>query len=492
MLSQPGREYGLLLLIVAIGLLLRIYRLGYQSLWHDESLSVTQSLLPAGEMIGVLIQEFYHPPLYFALLNIWFRLFGMGDVQARLISVIFGTLAVAVIYVLARYLFGRQVGFLSALLLAISQLGIMYSQEARPYAQLLFLVLCSVYLFVIALRERRALAWWGFVCASALTIYTHYYGAFAVGFLFLYAALNRRRYALPATWWLGGPLLASIAYLPWLASGVIGYALRSPEPMPDRQPLWFAVRWRTIIDTMSMFNNSRSVGVTVPAPRWALLSGVILFTVPGLIALKSLIPGLKANSGERSDRGSLLLLSILWLLPILVALGLGAVLHLEYDPRLVIFSVFPYYVLVARGITRLNSPRMRQVLVALIVVFSALSLRANYFVPYKENYRDALAYLAREHREADCSIFLPFNEPPLQWSIYHGDGPALRVADLDAVVSGQIRCERVWLVLYRRTLGTSRIGDEGEKTLQVTHQKVDERHYFWIRVGLYTPLRSEM
>ena len=318
--AHPVREGIILLLIVAFGLFLRIYRIDHLSLWSDEAFSVEVSRLSVHMMNGMLVRAFSHPPLSFYALHAWFMVFGFGDVQARLLSAVFGGLAIVVIYLLARYLFGRQVAFLSALLLAVSQLGVMYSQEARPYAQLLFFVLCSLYLFVIALREHRALAWWAFVLAAILTVYTHYYGAFVVVFLFLYGILYGRRYAFPATWLLGGAVLIIVSYVPWLATGVVQHALSSPETMRPQQPPWFAVTRRTLIDTMSMFNNSRMAGLLWPAPRWALLAGGVLFTVPGLFALRSLIVKPGATSAEHSHRDSVLLLGILWLYPLFVAL----------------------------------------------------------------------------------------------------------------------------------------------------------------------------
>jgi mannosyltransferase len=487
---RPVREGIVLLLIVALGLFLRIYRIDHLSLWSDEAFSVEVSRLSVNMMNGMLVRAFSHPPLSFYALHAWFMVFGFGDVQARLLSVAFGALAIVMIYLLARYMFDRRVAFLSALLLTVSQLGVMYSQEARPYAQLLFFVLCSLYLFVMALREHRALAWWAFILSAILTVYTHYYGAFVVAFLFLYGVLYGRRYALPATWLLGGAVLIVVSYVPWLATGVVRYALSSPETTRPQQPPWFAVTRRTLMDTMSMFNNSRMASLLWPAPRWALLTGGLLFTLPALLALKSLLLKPK-HSTERSHRDHVLLLAILWLYPLFVIIALSSVFRVEYDTRLVFFCIVPYYILVALGISKLRSRSLQHLVLTAIMVWGALALHANYFIPYKENYRDALAYLSSMYRETDCAVFLPFEEPPLQWSIYVGDHPNLRVTTVDAIVSGQTDCDRVWVVTYRRVPWAAQIGDEGEQALLATHAEVHEEFYFWVYVCLFVPRGTE-
>jgi hypothetical protein len=167
---------------------------------------------------------------------------------------------------------------------------------------------------------------------------------------------------------------------------------------------------------------------------------------------------------------------------LVIALG---VFNIQYDVRYVAFCAAPYYILVARGISTLKTPALRRLVAALVLAYSAYALRANYFIPYKENYRDALAYLAGGYREGDCCIFLPFNEVPLQWQIYDGDRPALKVTSVEAVASGEARCDRVWLTTYRRVDWAIQRDEDGERALAQTHSKVSEARYFWVNVGLY-------
>jgi uncharacterized membrane protein len=481
------RQFLALFAIVLLGFALRLYHLDYQSLWYDEAFTVWMGTQPLSGMTDAIAEEgletgtLDHPPLHYVLLHTWFKLFGVGAYQARLLFMIFGVLAIPVLYLLARLLFDHRTGLLSALLLAVSQLGVMYSQETRPYALLLFFALCSVCLFVITLRYRRALAWWGFVLCVALMLYTHYYSIFIILPLLVFVAIYRRKYALPAGWLVGGLALVVAAFIPWLMSGIITQALQSNALFHD-QAAYFAISVSSPIKAINAFNNGKLTGLLDASPWWTYLVGGLLFSVPALLAW------IDATNKPGTDyRESLWLLALLCALPLVAILAVAALFNIQYDVRYVLFCAAPYYILVARGLFNLTSARLRLAVVALILLYSAVALRANYFMPYKENYRDALAFLAQEYREGDCAMFLPFEDVPRQWSIYQGDDATLRVASLDTAASAATPCDALWVVTYRRIGWAVEQDEAGERKLQAFYSKVREERFFWVHVSLYTP-----
>ena len=83
-----------LLTIILLGFALRLYKLGEQSLWYDE----TVSAFLAGEaplaLIGHTARDI-HPPAYYLLLHYWVRLAGAGEFALAFFSVIFGVLLIA-------------------------------------------------------------------------------------------------------------------------------------------------------------------------------------------------------------------------------------------------------------------------------------------------------------------------------------------------------------------------------------------------------------
>jgi uncharacterized membrane protein len=90
-----------------------------------------------------------HPPLYYALLQIWVALVGKSDVAIRLLSALIGTATIPVLYALARRLFDEtRVAIFAAGVIALAPFHIYYSQEARMYGLVTLLGLASVYFFV--------------------------------------------------------------------------------------------------------------------------------------------------------------------------------------------------------------------------------------------------------------------------------------------------------------------------------------------------------
>jgi len=139
-----------LLAISVLGLFLRIYHLGKESLWGDEVYSF--GVANNANVFGIIkVAALYdnHPPFYYIILHYGgIKLFGTSEFAVRFPSLIFGVLAIPMIYLLGRRLFNEEVGLISALILAISPFNVEYSQEARMYSLLLFLALLSMYFFV--------------------------------------------------------------------------------------------------------------------------------------------------------------------------------------------------------------------------------------------------------------------------------------------------------------------------------------------------------
>ena len=122
----------LLALFVLLAFALRVLRLDFQPLWWDEGYSVWFATHPLGQMAALTAQDI-HPPLYYALLHGWIGLLGAGPVSLRLLSVLFGVLAIPAIYLAGRRMLTRRAALLAAFLLAISPLHVYYSQEVRMY-----------------------------------------------------------------------------------------------------------------------------------------------------------------------------------------------------------------------------------------------------------------------------------------------------------------------------------------------------------------------
>jgi len=476
--------------IALAGLALRLHAFDRQSVWYDEIFSLTVSHQPLGQMFHYLVQDFVQPPLHYLLLHFWFQLAGFGPYQGRLLSVIFGVLAILAAYWLGDYLFGARAAAITAALVAVSQLAVMYSQEARPYGLLILLAPCCAYLFLVALRTGCAGAWWGFVCLAVLVVYTHYYGFFLIAAFLIFAVAYRKRYRIRPSRWIGGAALGFALYLPWLASGFVTQWLHSPKSL-SHIPTRAHFAWWTVLTSWNTFNNGRPAGVLESSPWWTFVLGGVFFGFPALWALKPLLRKAPEDALAATVRESLVFLLLAWLIPFSAGLAI-AFKSGAYDIRYVAFAMVPYYLLVARGMSEFSPAALRAATLAGCLIYSGNSLRANYSVPYKEDYRGAYAYLVQARQPGDCYVAAPsYEERQIRWAwaIYEENQPALAINSLDRVASGEQGCPRVWLisVMYRSTPPSVNEARKAREALEEHYARIEERHYFWIDLDLYVP-----
>lgn len=479
----------ILVVIVLAGLGLRLYRLTWQGVWDNEAFSLTVSHLSFHEMTAKIVKDVVHPPLHYYLLHAVFREFGIGDFQARLVSAVFGTITVGVIFLLAQYLFDTSTGLLASMLMAVSQLAIMYSQEARPYAMASCFSACAIYCFCMAWRERRWLAWCGFIGFAILMLYTEYFTVLLLACLFFYSIFQKKHLGVPRSWWLVAVIAIVIAFTPWLTTGIVKSALRSPKTSLKTQPPWFAVDRLTYIRDLNAFNNGNADNLITfrSYGRAVLVVGWLLFTFPALLAFKPLVSRGAAPSGRFSERQRLALLAILWIAPHLVLIAMGF-LGMQYHVRYALICIIPYHVLAARGLTTIPLRAVRAVWVVGIILYSSFALRANYFRPYKENYRDALLHLASAQQPGDCMVIFPDPKaelPSWEWAVYLGSRTPPRVIAPDAIESDAGDCGRVWFVAAQVFPAQSDLLHQLERKLPTFFAETEERHYFWVSTALF-------
>ena len=162
-----------LLLILLLGLLLRLYNLGGESIWYDEAMSILQANRPFMDMLAATAAD-NHPPLYNICLHTWILLFGDSEFAVRSLSVLFGLLTIFMTYKVSILMFDMEIGLFGALLVAISSFHIQYSQEARMYSLMALFALLSIYFFLLLHKKKTLLTYIGYITSTALLLYTHY------------------------------------------------------------------------------------------------------------------------------------------------------------------------------------------------------------------------------------------------------------------------------------------------------------------------------
>ncbi len=265
--------------VLGLGLGLRLYRLGVQSIWYDEGVS----LYLAGQTVPDLIRHTaadIHPPLYYLLLHFWTRLAGDSEFSAAFLSVIWGLLLVAFVYRVGMRLAGRRAGLAAAALVALSPFNLWYSQEIRMYTLGALLGLAATWYGSRCVAEARNGAPGSglgacalYALAAATGLYTLYYFAFLLIALNLWVVWRiLRRPTGRGAWvrWLAAQIAVVVLYAPWLPIAV-RQALNPPAPP-----------WRSVVPLLSVVVQSWSAlsfgqSVDPAAVWWALLLVLVPF-----------------------------------------------------------------------------------------------------------------------------------------------------------------------------------------------------------------------
>lgn len=465
--------------LCAVALALRFYRLDWQGLWHDEAGSAAIARAP----LAGFLDFFQHrtepfelnPPVYYLLLRAWTSVVGTGDIGLRSLSAVAGASAVPLAWRLGLRLFGRRAAFYGATLVAVSQLGVMFSQEARAYALVapLWLIVCEA--FVASRAHRSVRAWLVATVAAVLMVGTHYYAALGVLALALFTVLRWR--AVPVRWVAGAAAAALASIGPWVY-------LTLPAQLAQAQAAaghaYYAVQMAAPLTLLNRLNNGALAGVLDPAPRWTFVAGAWLFVVPIVLFLAR-----TWRTADTPSRDAALFAVLACGVPACGGIAAAWVAHVQYDVRYVAYAAAPYGVLAGAALAALPHARLRQVALGLAVVYSLIALRANYALPYKEDYRGAIRFVDAHAAPSDCVAFAPFGVRPLQWPLYASRTNPTRVT-LTSAATDVAACPRLWLFTYTRVdVDTMTDWDAWRASTLATWRRASTTDFFWVSVDEY-------
>ncbi len=444
--TQRGRWAFYVVLLLAFGT--RLYGLTFHSLWLDEAVSIHLASFRLSEIFrqGVSLQE-PNPPLYHLALAAWMEVFGSGEAAVRILSVLLGTLYVPALYLLAKRLFSSRVALITTLLAAFNPFLAWYSQEARMYAFVATLSLCSLYSFLRLLQTPR-LGWWvAYVLLTVGSLYTHLYAAFLLPgellFLFLYPSRHRRVWRQGGLAW----ALSLLCFSPWLLR-----AWQLSGTIPS---------WRSSLSLPAMLGACLEAFTLRRVP----LSGselAIILTVSAFFVLVGLfLPYVPRRVSERlrwtrldMRPGVFLTLSLLF--PFLLAYLLSFRQQI-FTVYYLIVIVAPFVVALAAGLDKTASfSRSAGVLLLLLVLGTFLyGLRFNWSTGYrKEEWRAAARYVTRHARAGDA-ILCHVNYIRIPFAYYYQGavpifapfgGPLVGDDDVAPMLEGLSGYDTVWLV----------------------------------------------
>lgn len=458
----PDTHWLILITLLAMGL--RLFHLGQQGFWLDESVSFVRAIVPLQASMENILAIGIHVPLYFLLLRP-VALIGQSETILRFPSVVLAVLSIPIMYRVGRLSLGRPAGLLGAFFLALNPFHLWYSQEARMYTMVVFFVLGSVYFFLRAIRKNTWRSWGSFVIFSTLAYGTHYFALQIALVQFAFILCRFRILHRVFRKWAICQGLAFLPLIPWLVAYFgqdvvalgIGW-IKRPTLLAPLQTLWaFSSNYGGSLTPIGLF----------------------------LLCLVLLQGFLTRQPAHRDHK----LFLALWLgLPIVVT-WLISQRRPIYDHRYLIVVLPAYLVLLAYGVVGVSHRILKWALtIALVAIMASSSIRI-YFDPVflKQDWRGAAHYVQSSAQANDVIAVERFEDIAALKYYYKGDLELVVVdsdqnlGEFEKSIEGY---ERLWLIYYR---ATSEQPDSNTKRWLNTHRTdvLEEKDLPGLHITLY-------
>lgn len=149
--SWPSWGHWVILgIIITVGFILRIYQIGFVDLEPDEATSydAVRGILQTGAPISTSGIWYTRGPVYHYLLALWLAVVGDTAENARLLSAIWGTATLGLIFVFTKKMTGKiWIALVVTALMAIDPWEIWYSRNIRFYQLAQFLNILALWAF---------------------------------------------------------------------------------------------------------------------------------------------------------------------------------------------------------------------------------------------------------------------------------------------------------------------------------------------------------
>ena len=391
-----------LLAALLLGFALRLYQLGGESLWYDETVSVYLATQPITDLIAHTARDI-HPPAYYLLLYVW-RLISAPSVAFGLEflyawpNLSLDMLVIALTYAITKRIFGDTAARWAIALTLLHPVQIWFAQEVRMYALGAFCLMLSLWAVtplllkqsqkqehIVIPRSTRIL----YPLASIIGLYTLYYFLFWLLPLNIAILLHIRQHRRAIRTWIMLQLIVLIGWSPWIPT-FIRQVITPPVPA-------WRVPWQNVGDVLHATSDALAalwvghippLGVSWP---WALL----------VLIVALLFIGYTKKEGAPKPWLWLTLGFAPTLLLIVISLIGPPVFHVRY-----VSTYAPILnILLAASLASL---RLVQTIVPLILIIAISAASLNQLWHSRRNdaddHRTAVATLAQQWRPGDAIL----------------------------------------------------------------------------------------
>ncbi len=378
-------------LLTALAALTFVWEIGDRSLWLDEATSVT---FARRFVTDFPVFSDYNMTLYYGLLYVWTNL-GVGESEAavRLLSAIFATASVPILYGLTRRLFGPGTAALAALLLIVNAFVVYYAQETRGYALLMLLTVSGAWLVLRAIERPTWPRWAAFAIVAVLAMYTHFFAGPVLVAFAVFAVLVRGPRGL-AGWASVAATGILVSTLP-LGVAIIARGACQIDYLPELSVATLAVALQEVTGDQ---------GLGRPEDQAFLFGSALLATYAVLVGI-GVFAGIRAIRTRAAERDGYLLAILALFVPIGLVIVTSALVTPVLAPRYLIILA-PWLALIAAlGIEAVRPRWMGTILGVGLIVLSVAGTLHLYSLPGREEWRTVASVILDDAQPGDGVIF---------------------------------------------------------------------------------------
>jgi uncharacterized membrane protein len=447
-LMKQSKYYFIAFIILTISIFLRFFLLQNQSLWFDEgwSLELSDGASVQENLFKIITIEAgdKYQPLYYLVLFYWRSVFGDSEFAMRSLSSLLGVGSVITIFFTTLRVYGKKHALWSSMILAVSSFSIFYSQDARPYALLIFITLLQIYFFSYAItveksnKSHKIIPQLVFGILTAIGSFGSILTIIFSSAIFLSHAIVYRNLKELIRWWIP-PVIFS--------SPMLWFYLSSPAASDPTATIVTRTGLPIITNIMFVFYGilvGTSYGppleklrdqekINVLLGYWPhLLIFIIAITVIFIALGRSLLSQRKKKRYQEPDYFFTSLLVISFLLLCLFALAT----KINLLPRHSFFLCIPLFILIPSAFLHNYQSKNKLYIASQIPKLATVSLLLMnlysnwqyYLNPAyaKDDYRSAARYLIKNRNEPAKSVLF-YGQPRLLQ--YYGDSSTIYLPD---------------------------------------------------------------
>jgi len=386
-----GKRHGwviLALVLILVGAsFLRIYDLGKENIWMDEGFTLETA---GRESIGDVVDNTYileiNPPLYYGFMHYWIKL-GSSEFFLRLPSAIFGIISVFLMFVLARKIYNEKAGLAAALIMAVSLINVLYSQEMRVYTWFVMLVLGSSIYFVNILKRGRTSDYVLYIVITTISLYSHYFATYIIllqnMIVFLFFVFKKKLLAK----WIMSQAIIALTFAFWLGKFA-------------QQMIYWAETWKSSMMERAM----------IPPPLAKM--GAMIFGIPlaiGLIALVLLailvyVKRIRLSEYLRKLKFNSVLFTGFFVLFVLFSyFVMPRFISPHFATKYTVFFYPILYLLMGNWIVKMK--KFAWVFIAVLLVVSLINLLTYYNETTKEEWDKTAQFIGMSAEQGDLLLY---------------------------------------------------------------------------------------